>query len=145
MNEQEPLRALHALLESVHVGILTTLDDEGWPHSRWLTAAALPRVPDCFYCVTGAGSAKVKELDACDKVQWSFQSPSLREIATVRGRAVVLNNPGLKAEVLEALGPTLAVFWKINPDPAKLVVLETAIEQVRLFRPMVQPDIPKES
>ena len=87
----------------------------------------------------------MKELEGCDKVQWSFQSPTLREIVQLRGRAAVLSNPGLKAEVLEALGPNLAIFWRINPDPAKLVVIETVIEKAKLFRPMERLNTLKES
>ena len=145
MKDQDPLRAFRALLDSVRVGVLCTLSEDGYPHSRWMTAATLPRVQDCVYCVTTAGSPKVKELELCDKVQWSFQSPTLREIVHLRGRAAVLNNPGLKAEVLEALGSNLAIFWRINPDPAKLVVVETVIEKAKLFRPMERLNIAKES
>jgi general stress protein 26 len=145
MKEQDPLRVFRALLDSVRVGVLCTLSKEGYPHSRWMTATTLPRVQDCFYCVSTAGSPKVCELEACDKVQWSFQSPTLGEIVTLRGRAAVLNNPGLKAEVLEALGPNLSNFWRINPDPAKLVVIETVIEKSKLFRPMERLNAKKEA
>ncbi len=145
MKDQDPLRAFRALLDAVRVGILGTLSEDGYPHSRWMTAATLPRVHDCVYCVTTAGSPKVKELESCDRVQWSFQSPTLREIVYLRGRAAVVNNPGLKAEVLEALGPNLATFWRINPDPAKLVVIETVIEKAKLFRPMERLHVEKEA
>lgn len=145
MKDQDPLRAFRALLDAVRVGILTTISEDGYPHSRWMTGATLPRVHDCVYCVTTAGSPKVKELELCDKVQWSFQTPTLREIVHLHGRAAVLNNPGLKAEVLEALGSNLAIFWRINPDPAKLVVIETVIERAKLFRPMERLNNLKES
>ena len=144
MKDQDPLRAFRALLDAVRVGILGTLSEDGYPHSRWMTAATLPRVHDCVYCVTTAGSPKVKELESCDRVQWSFQSPTLREIVYLRGRAAVVNNPGLKAEVLEALGPNLTNFWRVNPDPAKLVVIETVIEKARLFRPMERLNVQTE-
>ena len=87
----------------------------------------------------------MREIEACNKVQWSIQSPTLREIVYLRGRAGVLNHPGLKAEVLEALGPNLATFWRINPDPAKLVVIETVIEKAKLFRPMERLHVEKEA
>lgn len=145
MKDQDPLRAFRALLDSVRVGILCTLREDGYPHCRWMTATNLPRVQDCFFCVSTIGSPKVREIEACDKVQWNFQSPTLREIVAVHGRAAVLNNPALKAEVLEALGPNLAVFWRINPDPAQLVVIETVIEKAKLFRPMERLNTLKES
>ena len=108
MKDQDPLRAFRALLDAVRVGILGTLSEDGYPHSRWMTAATLPRVHDCVYCVTTAGSPKVKELESCDRVQWSFQSPTLREIVYLRGRAAVVNNPGLAADLLEKYNPATA-------------------------------------
>ena len=145
MKEQDPLRVFRALLDSVRVGVLCTLSEDGFPHSRWMTAAVLPRVPDCLFCVSTAGSPKVRELEGCDRVQWSFQSPTLGEIVSIRGHAAVLSNPGLKAEVLEALGPNLTNFWRVNPDPAKLVVIETVIEKTHLFRPMERLNAQKEA
>lgn len=145
MKDQDPLRAFRALLDTVRAGVLCTLSEDGYPHSRWMTAAVLPRVSDCLYAVTTAGSAKVREIDLCDRVQWCFQSMTLGEIVSLRGRAAVLNNPALKAEVLEALGPNLTNFWRVNPDPAKLVVIETVIERARLFRPMERLNVEKEA
>ena len=94
MKEQDPLRVFRALLDSVRVGVLCTLSEDGYPHSRWMTAATLPRVPDCLFCVTTAGSPKVRELERCDKVQWSFQSPTLGEIVSLRGREPRPSLPG---------------------------------------------------
>ena len=145
MKEQDPLRVFRALLDSVRVGVLCTLNEEGYPHCRWMTATTLPRVQGSLFADSTAGSPKVQELERCDRVQWSFQSPTLREIVYLRGRAAVVNNPGLKAEVLEALGPNLATFWRINPDPAKLVVIETVIEKAKLFRPMERLHVEKEA
>lgn len=144
MKDQDPLRAFRALLDSVRVGVLCTLGEDGYPHCRWMTAATLPRVADCLFAVSTAGSPKVREIEACEKVQWTFQPASLDEIVSVRGRAIVLNAPGLKAEVLEALGPNLTNFWRVNPDPAKLVVIETLIERVRLFRPLERLNVQTE-
>lgn len=145
MKEHDPLQALRALLDNYRVGVLCTLSEAGYPHCRWMTVAALPRVHDCVYCVSTAGSPKVREIEACNRVQWTFQTPNLDEIVSVSGQAEVLHNPGLKAEVLEALGPNLSNFWKVNPDPAKLVVIETVIEKVKLFRPMERLHVEREA
>ena len=136
MKEKDPLRALRALLDTIRVGVLCTVSKDAQPRCRWMTVAALPRVQGCFYCVTSKGSAKVKEIEANARVQWTFQPPTLDEIISVCGQAEVLQNPGLKAEVLEALGPNLTIFWRVNPDPAKLVVIETVVDNAKLFRPM---------
>lgn len=144
MKDQDPLRAFRALLDSIRVGVLCTQSEDGYPHCRWMTATTLPRVQCCLYAVSTAGSPKVLEIEQCDKVQWTFQTAHLDEIVSLRGRAVVLNTPGLKAEVLEALGPNLTNFWRVNPDPAKLIVIETVIEKARLFRPMERLNVQTE-
>jgi hypothetical protein len=42
----------------------------------------------------------------------------------------------MKAEVMEGIGRRLNVFWRVNKDPSKLVVLETVIEEAEYFEPM---------
>ena len=65
-----------------------------------------------------------------------IQSRSLEKVITVNGRVNVIENSAMKAEVLEAIGPRLPVFWKVNPDPDTLVVLETIIDEGTCFIPM---------
>ncbi len=136
MKDREPLKAFRSLLDSVRVGLLCTVGTNGVPHARWMTAATLPGEHGFLYCVTGSGSVKVADLEKNDRVQWSFQSASLDEIVTLDGRALVLDNPELKAQVLERLGSDLQTFWRVQPDPKRLVVIETEIASARLYRPM---------
>ena len=65
-----------------------------------------------------------------------FQDPSLTEIVTVRGTMSVVDNPSLRAEVLEAVGPRLRAFWKLAKDGRDLAVLETAIVEAAQYLPM---------
>ncbi len=110
-----------------------------------MTAATLPGEHRFMYCVTGSGSVKVADLENNDKVQWSFQSASLDEVVTLEGRALVLDNPELKAQVLEQLGSDLQAFWRVQPDPKRLVVIETEIDNARLYRPMENISVREES
>lgn len=135
MKERNPLEVLHSLVSEVHVGLLTSQGSDSYPDSRWMTVTLLEREPHCLYSVSITSSKKVQEINAQERVCWSFQSPSLDRIVHVRGRAAILNNPRLKAEILENLGGQLESFWKINPDPGKLVVIETFVEQATLYLP----------
>jgi len=65
-----------------------------------------------------------------------FQTPSLSEIVTVRGRVSVVENPSLRAEVLEAVGPRLRTFFQLAKDGRDLAVLETAIDEATHYLPM---------
>lgn len=130
MSHKEHLSAFLELLDRVHVGTMATIGSDGYPRTRWMTATTLKGERDFLYCVSMADSRKAIELKECDRVEWSFQSPDLKQIISIKGRAAVIESPELKAQVLEALGRNLERFWTINPDPRKMVVIETAIEDV---------------
>ncbi|MFH2115295.1 MAG: pyridoxamine 5'-phosphate oxidase family protein [Spirochaetota bacterium] len=135
MKERIPLEALRSLVGDVHIGLLVTRGRDSYPDSRWMTVTLLEREHRCLYTVSTAGTRKIKDIEADARVAWSFQTPSLDRIVSVRGKAGVLDNPRLKAEVLENLGGRLENFWKINPDPGKLVVIETYAESITLYLP----------
>jgi hypothetical protein len=100
-----------------------------------MTATLLPGVRGYVYCVSAAGTAKVSDMLLSDKVAWSFQSASLDRVVSLTGRAAVIDSPELKARVLESLGKNLVRFWRLCPDPKKLVVIETAIDHASLYYP----------
>jgi len=135
MKIPEPIEELRALLDTAKVGFLTTIGTDGYPHGRWMTPTMLPGEPRFLYCVSMAVSRKAMEIQKDQKVFWSFQTASLGKVIAARGSAVVLDNPQLKAQVLESIGPNLANFWRINPDAKQLIVIETALERVSLYRP----------
>jgi hypothetical protein len=78
----------------------------------------------------------VDQVRAHPLVEWTFQTPALDEVITVRGRMNVVDNPSLRAEALEVIGPRLRVFWRLAPDERDLAVLETVIEQATRYLPM---------
>ena len=135
MKQKEPVDELRALIDTARIGMLSTVGNDGFPHLRWMTVATLQGQKDFIYCVSGIGSTKVADIEGSDKVAWSFQSVTLDRIVKVAGRARVITIPELKAQVLEALGRNLDLFWRIDPDPGRLVVIETAIERLSLYRP----------
>lgn len=130
------LDEVERILESSHTAILSTVDTEGQPRSRWMTPTMLRGQVGALYSVTSPGFSKIDEIRNNDRVSWLIQSKSLNEIAEVRGKVAIIDNPTLKSDVLEAIGPHLTTFWKINPDETDFVVLETAIEQIDYFRPI---------
>ncbi len=138
MEFKEILSVLHSLLEDSKVGVLTSIDEKGYPQSRWMTPALLPRFPGRLFAVTGSAFGKVGHIRANPKVEWAFQSRTLDRVVSLKGNAFVVDEPELKVEVLEAIGPNLQVFWRINPKARDLVVLETEIEQAVLFLPLKQ-------
>ncbi len=136
MDVQTMMGRLEAVLDNSKVAVLTTVDDGGCPHVRWMTPGLVKGRPECLYALTSPKFRKLLQVAACPKVEWMMQTRSLDEVIVVRGTMEVIDNPGLKSEVTEAIGRNLEVFWRINPDAAELVVLETTIETIERFLPL---------
>lgn len=136
MTIHELLEQMKALVGEVGIGILTTIDEEGRPYSRWMTPVFIPRLQGSLYAVTSRSFKKTDHIEKNPNVSWIFQSRSLDRIGTIQGKAQIIRDPSLSAEVIEAIGPHLTVFWKYAEDPSKLVVIETRIERVSMFIPL---------
>jgi hypothetical protein len=135
MNGVEMMERVRALVEAHGAAVLATVDERGDPRMRWLTPA-LPRgARGVLYAVTARGFPKASHILGHARVEWMLQSPSLDEVITLRGAAGVVDNPSLRAEVLELLGPRLGAFWRIAPGARDLVVLETVLEEATRFLP----------
>ena len=136
MDSREVMNRVGAIIDAHGTGLLATVDQDGNPHLRWLTPAMLRERPGAIYAITAPRFAKVVQVRAHPRVEWMFQTPTLEEVISIRGAINVVENPSLRAEVLEVLGPRLSTFWKLAHDARDLVVLETVVEEATRFLPM---------
>lgn len=136
MQDNSAFEKLRDLVDEVRIGIFITVDEKTSPHPRWMSPVFLPRLKGALYAVTSADDDKVRHLEANPRVSWIFQSKSLDRIATLNGGARVVKEPALSAEVLEAIGPHLQIFWKYTGDPKKLLVVETVMDSFSWFSPL---------
>jgi hypothetical protein len=88
------------------------------------------------YALTAPRFSKVVHVRAHARVEWMFQTPTLDEVISIRGLLNVVENPSLRSEVLEVLGPRLQTFWKLAHDARDLVVLETVADEAVRYLPM---------
>lgn len=137
MTAREMLNRIRKLLDDSKTGVLSTADENGYPAMRWMTPILLDEYPDALYSVTSPGSAKHLQLLGDTRVCWLLQGRTLNEIIRVKGRVNIVDNPSLKASVMESLGSRLTVFWKVNQN-TDTVVLETVIEEAELLIPLKQ-------
>ena len=136
MDTREVMNRLGAIIEAHGTGVLATVDPDGNPHVRWLTPTLLPERPGALFAITAPRFSKVLQVRSHPRVEWMFQTPTLDEVISVRGTINAVENPSLRAEVLEVLGPRLRTFWKLAHDARDLVVLETVMEEATRFLPM---------
>jgi len=129
------LDTLERVLEDSKIAVLATVDPQGRPHMRWMTPGLVRGREGFLYAVTSPEFRKTQEVDGNPSVEWMLQTKSLDEIVTLKGAMSIIDNPSVKAEVIEAIGGHLSTFWKMNPDESRMVVLETAIDEIRVVKP----------
>jgi general stress protein 26 len=144
MNKNEVLGEISRIIDEVGTAVLGTVNAEGKPDLRWVNPVMLRGRSNAIFMVTYPGSKKVKELQENPRAQWLFQTRPLDVIVTVDGRVNTLENPSIRSEVLEVVGPRLHAFWKITPDERDLMVLETVIERAVYYKPMQGLKVPVE-
>jgi general stress protein 26 len=135
MEYKQLLGVLERLIDQGHIAVLATADGSGQPGVRWMSPALVRGRPGFLYAVTSPKFAKAAQLEQNNRVAWMVQTRALDEVVTVTGTMNVIANPALHAEVLEAIGRNLGVFWRLNDDPSELVVLETIVEEITYLRP----------
>lgn len=135
MTKNEALNKVEEILEEAKVGILATTGNDGRPHMRWMTPAIVRGRSNVIFTVTAPHFPKVIDLEAHPDVEWMIQTPALDKIVNLKGKMNILDNPTIKAEILEDIGNRLSMFWKVN-EKMEFLVLETVIEEVTYFCPM---------
>lgn len=136
MNAKEALGAVERVLEKSRIAVLSTVDSDGAPHMRWLTPGIVRGRDGFLYAVTSPQFDWPAHLAKNPRAEWLLQTRAMDQILNIRGTIEVLDNPAVFAEVLEAIGPHLTTFWRVNTDETSLIVLETVIEEMSLFHPL---------
>ena len=136
MDKRSMLSVMERVLENAKVGILATVATDGKPRMRWMTPAVVRGREGFLYAVTSPKFGKAAQLDKNPHVEWMLQTKQLDEVVTVNGTVQIIDSPSTKADIQEAIGGNLGVFWKLNSDPGDLIVLETIIEEITYFKPI---------
>ena len=136
MQAHELANRLEAILDDAKTGVLATADADGRIHMRWMTPVVLKQRRGAIFAFSKPDAAKVSQIAASGSAAWIIQTRDLREIIHCSGPTRVVDNPALKAELMEILGPRLAIFWKTNAPGEEFVVIETIIKAATLFKPM---------
>ncbi len=136
MNRQEMMRKVEYVIEDAKAGILATVDADGQPRLRWMTPVVLARWPQTIFAVTSPEFPKIAQISSNRQVEWMLQTRALDQVINLRGGINILDNPSLKAQVMEAIGRKLTVFWKVNQAKTDFVILETVITEACWSAPL---------
>ena len=136
MTKKELIDRIVFILEDAKTAVLATTDTSGPPCMRWMSPVLFPSRPGVLYAVTSPNLAKARQIEKHPDVEWMLQTRSLNEVILLHGKINMIDNPSLKAEVMQAIGNRLHIFWKIEKESADFIVLETIIDEGIYFLPM---------
>jgi len=129
MNTKDVMREIGRIVDGVKTAVFATVDDDGRPSMRWVTPVLLRGRTGALYIVASPNSNKVRHVRKNPDVQWMLQTKPLDTIINIYGKVNVLDNPSIRNEVLEVVGPRLYAFWQVTHDERDLLVLETIIQK----------------
>ena len=136
MTKKELIDRITFTLEDAKTGVLATTDMKGHPRMRWMSPLIFPSNHNVLYAVTSPHFAKTLQLEKHPDVEWMLQTRSLNEVIYLHGKINLIDNPSLKAKIIEAIGKRLHIFWKIENNETDFIILETIIDEGIYFLPM---------
>lgn len=127
-----------ALIQSRVVGALSTVDEQGTPHARWMAGVPVGNGLGRLISVTARGSRKLDHLMANPRVCWLFSDPHDDEVVTLTGTMQILEDPTLAEPAwrqLERAARQYAMNLLSESENLWFVGLETQVETIEYMHP----------
>lgn len=118
------------------LGLLTTVDPAGTPHSRWMGSMSMDGLKR-IYTLSGAHARKLQHLQTNPAVCWVFSSLDATDVVTIYGQTKVLDDPGLAQAAWERLSPGARTYAMsvVSGEDLELVTLETITHRAEYLSP----------
>jgi general stress protein 26 len=135
------------LLKAGNPGVLSTVDQSGFPQSRWMATMSFDDFPN-LYTLTAANSRKVAQIREHPVVQWMFTDRDLSLVVNLTGRAELFLRDAetMKRVWSQIVDKSRAYFMKDAIEGPGFVVIHTKVEMVecsipkRALRFLIDPD-----
>jgi len=138
MSLQNVIEATRRLIEARFVGVLSTVDQNLAPHSRWMGAVVDGDRLDRLMSVSARGSRKLVQIRDHPKVCWLFSDAHDDEVVQISGTIRLLEDETLAGPVWEHLDQATRNYsMNVLSEAENLwfVGLETVVEQVEYMNP----------
>ena len=136
MTQKEIMERVASILESVTSAVLSTVDEDGKPRTRWMVPSTLPGYEGSIYCITSPHFNKIHDLERHPDAEWMVQTVSLNQVINLSGKINLIDNPSLKARIMETIGQRLHAYWKLSTEETDFVILETVVAKATYYLPM---------
>jgi general stress protein 26 len=133
-DREQIISMVSQLLKGNNPGILSTIDQSGFPQSRWMATMSFDDFPN-LYTLTAANSRKVGQIMEHPIVQWMFSNHDLSFIVNLTGRAeVFLRDAETMKHVWKQITDKSGAFF-LSGEGSGFAVLHTKVEMIECSIP----------
>jgi len=153
LSQPEMLQIATRTIREAFVGVMSTVDAQGCPHSRCMGAALEEQGIRRLYTLTGKHTVKLQNLARNPAVAWLFSAEGYERVVTLKGTAEILDAPVVAQKAWDRLAQAARAYSMnalSDEDNLDFVVIETRVTEVDLLYPekgLVKPepvDLPAE-
>lgn len=141
MSHDQVIAAAQRVIAEQFVGVFTTVDVDGRPHSRWMGGAADGEGLSRVLAVSARGARKLDQLAQNPNVCWLFSDAHDNEVVTLIGTATVLEDQTLAGPAWDAVRKATEKYaMNVLSEPENLwfVGIEVTITQVEYMNPKAE-------
>ncbi|MEM9345741.1 MAG: pyridoxamine 5'-phosphate oxidase family protein [Planctomycetota bacterium] len=135
---EQAIAAARKLIKTQIVGVLTTVDPNQVPHSRWMLGALPDEGLSPLLSLSARGARKLDHLDSNPNVCWLFSDDKDDEVVTLIGTMIRLETPDMAEPAWQGLSKAAEKYsMNLLSEPENLWFegLETTITQIEYMAP----------
>ncbi|MGA7215877.1 MAG: pyridoxamine 5'-phosphate oxidase family protein [Terrimicrobiaceae bacterium] len=135
-NREQVISMARQLLAGSNPGILSTVDQRGFPQSRWMSTMSFDDFPN-LYTLTSATSRKVAHIQEHPTVHWMFSNHDLSFIVNLTGTAeIYLRDAKTMKQIWhQIVDKSRAYFLGESVDGPGFLVIHTKVEIIECTLP----------
>ena len=120
------LEKLRDMIKEIDFCMLTTMDEQGDPHSRPMSSNGDIDPNGNLWFFTGLSSHKVAEVDRAPKVNVSFADPENQRYVSVTGTAELVRD---RQKIDELWRPEFKMWFSQGKDDPEVALLRVSLEK----------------
>jgi general stress protein 26 len=123
------LRKLNELVKDIRIAMLTTIREDGMPHSRPMATQQMETDGDLWF-FTGWSTHKAREIEVLPLVNVAYADPNGNTYVSVSGRAQLLRD---QAKAKELWNPFYRAWFPNGLEDPDLALLKVTVEHVEYW------------
>ena len=129
-SREQALQKLRELVKDIDFCMLTTIDENGDPHSRPMSSNGDIDPDGDVWFFTNVSSHKVSEVENSPKVNLSFADPDSQRYVSITGRAQLNRD---RAKIEELWRPEFKIWFPQGKDDPEIALLRVSLEKAEYW------------